>query len=100
MAEYRVLYWKHIPALVIASENGRQVRASLPPRFQAAIDACAMVEGCTDAAAYSAGWRKGEWQHRDGTPEAVAQAVAAELEAAFPTIPIPRRNGESVGSNG
>ncbi len=100
MAEYRVIYWKHIPAMVIAAENGRQVRVSLSPRFQAAIDAYAMADGSMSDAAYSAGWRKGEWQPRDGTPEEVARAVAAELEAAFPAIPIPKRNGDTAGSDG
>lgn len=71
--------------MVIASENGLQARASLPPRFQAAVDAHAMANGNTDSEAYSAGWRKSEWQQRDGTPEEVAGTVAAELESAFDT---------------
>jgi len=100
MAEYRVIYWKHIPTMVIADENGRQVRVALPPRFQAAVDAYAVADGSTNDAAYSAGWRKGEWQPRDGTPEEVARAVVAELEAAFPTIPIPKRNDDPAGPDG
>lgn len=85
MAEYRVVYWKHIPTGVIAREADKQTRVSLPPRFQAAVDAQAMAEGSTSDSAYSAAWRKGEWQQRDGSPEDVAKAVAAELEAAFDT---------------
>lgn len=83
MAEYRVIYWKHIPTVVIARDGNRQARYSLPPRFQSMIDAVAMAEGSTSDAAYSAGWRKSEWQTRDGTPDEVARKVAAELEAAF-----------------
>ena len=99
MAEYRVIYWKHIPTMVIAAENGQQARVALPPRFQAAVDAYAMAEGTTDDAAYSAGWRKGEWQRREGPPDEVARAVAAELETAYPTIQPPRRNNSQTDLN-
>ena len=85
MAEYRIVYWKHIPTGVIAREGEKQARVSLPPRFQAAVDAQAMAEGTTSDQSYSAGWRRSEWQKRDGAIEEVAQAVAAELEAAFDT---------------
>lgn len=91
MAKYRIIYWKHIPTMVIASENGEQARVSLPPRFQTAVDAYAMAEGSTDAGSYSAGWRKSTWEERAGSPQEVAEAIAAELEAAHPKIKIPRR---------
>ncbi len=94
MAKYRVIYWKHIPTMVMATEDGEQARVSLPPRFQAAVDAYAMVEGSTDDGAYSAGWRKGPWEERDGSPQEVAKAVAAELEAAHPKIEMPRRKNK------
>ena len=89
MAKYRIIYWKHIPSMVVAQDDGPEVRVPLPPRFQQAIDAYATIEGSIDDEAYSAGWRKGEWQQRDGTPDEVARAVAAAIEAAHPTIPIP-----------
>lgn len=85
MAEYRIIYWRHIPVMVIASENGVQARASLPPRFQAAVDAHAMATGNIDSKEYSAGWRKSACKQRDGSPEEVAESVAAELESAFDT---------------
>lgn len=91
MAKYRVIYWKHIPLVVIASENGEQARVSLSGRFQVAVDAFAMAEGLMDDSSYSAGFRKGPWDERKGLPEEVARAVAAELEAAHPKIEIPRR---------
>ncbi|HZQ06331.1 MAG TPA: virulence factor [Anaerolineae bacterium] len=84
MAEYRVIYWKHIPTLVIAKDGeGPQVRCPLPPRFQAMVDAVAMAEGSISDEDYSAGWRKSEWQTREGKPDQVAKEVAVELEAAF-----------------
>ncbi len=91
MAKYRIIYWQHIPTMVTAVDAGdREVRVGLPPRFQAAVDAYATAAGLVDDERYSAGWRKGPWQARDGPAEAVARAVAAELEAAFPTIPMPK----------
>src|SRR5512144_2701199 len=92
MAKYRVIYWQHIPTMVTAveSDGGREVRVALPARFQAAVDAYATASGAVDDERYSDGWHKGAWQTRDGTAEAVANAVAAELEAEFKTIPIPK----------
>jgi hypothetical protein len=85
MAEYRVIYWKHIPTVVIARDGGEQSRCALPPRFQAAVDAQAMADGSVSDRAYSAAWRKTDWAPRDGAPDDVAKSVAAELEAAFDT---------------
>jgi hypothetical protein len=85
MAEYRVIYWKHIPTVVLAREGGEQARCALPPRFQAAVDAQAMADGSVSDQAYSAAWRKTAWASRDGPPDDVAKSVAAELEAAFDT---------------
>ena len=91
MTSYRVIYWKHIPTMVIASDDDGKARASLPPRFQAAVDAYAMAEGSSDDDSYSAGWHKGPWVEREGSAQEVADAVAAELEAAHPKIRTPRR---------
>ncbi len=85
MTEYHVIYWKHIPTVVIARDGDRQARCALPPRFQAAVDAQAMVDGSTSDRAYSAAWRKSPWQPRDGSADEVARAVALELEAALDT---------------
>ena len=92
MARYQVIYWQHIPTMVIASENGAQARVTLPPRFQKAVDAYAMATGAADDETYSAGWRRGEWQSRAGAPDEVAQAVAAELDAEHAVLEIPRPN--------
>jgi hypothetical protein len=43
-----------------------------------------MLMNLTGSDAYIEQWRRDGWQERDGTPEAVAQAVAAELEATYP----------------
>lgn len=84
MAEYQITYWQEIPSLVTARE-GRRNRASveLPQRFQVAIDEAAMRAGLTGTDAYIEQWRRSEWQTREGAPDAVAAAVAAELEADY-----------------
>jgi hypothetical protein len=86
MAEYQITYWQEIPSLVTARE-GRRNRASveLSQRFQVAIDEAAMRAGMTGTEAYMEQWRRSTWQDREGTPEAVAAAVAAELEAEYST---------------
>ena len=95
MTRYRIVYWKHIPSMVIARDaTGREVKEQLPPRFQAAIDAYAMSIGLTDSETYLAEWRRGPWQDREGTPEAVARSVAAELGSEFKKIDIPRNDSE------
>ena len=89
MARYRVIFWKHIPTVVIAAEGDEQVRVSLPPRFQAAVDAYAMAEGSMQDSAYSDGFNKGPWTEREGTAQEVAEAVAAELEVEHAKIKMP-----------
>lgn len=85
MAEYQITYWRDLPAMVTA-RAGRRKRAKveLSPRFQAAIDEAAMRAGMADTDAYLSQWRRSDWMERPGTPEEVAQAVAAELEATYP----------------
>jgi hypothetical protein len=91
MADYRIIYWMHIPTMVIArGPDGKEFRFPLPPRFQNAVDAYAMAVGIKNDDDYLAGWRKGEWQQRDGSPQEVGPAVAAELDIEYASIPIPR----------
>ncbi len=84
MASYQVMYWKHIPSQVKAWEGDAQVKRMMPDRFQVAIDAYAMKDGSTEMDAYLDGWRWGQVETRDGTPEEVLAAVVAELDAANP----------------
>ncbi len=83
MAEFRVTYWRDLPSLVTAREGDHTAKAALDARFMVAIDEAAMRLGATDSDAYLEGWRQSDWEARDGTPDAVVDAVAAELEAEF-----------------
>ncbi|HVS49462.1 MAG TPA: virulence factor [Candidatus Dormibacteraeota bacterium] len=84
MANYQVMFWKHIPSQVMAWEGEEKVKRMLPDYFQAAIDAYAMKEGSTDMDAYLEGWRRGPVDERAGTPDEVINAVVDELTAANP----------------
>jgi hypothetical protein len=83
MARYRITYWQRIPAQVEAYDATTRVRRPLDARFQALIDAAAMRQGLVGTDAYLEGWRVGPELEREGEPEAVAAAVAADLEAQF-----------------
>ena len=83
MSEYQITYWRDIPSLVAARDGDETAKASLPQRFQEAIDEAAMRLGESDADAYMEGWRRGDWTAAEGSPADVADRVAAELEAAL-----------------
>ena len=86
MARYRIVQWKDIPSVVEAFDGEEAARVSLSQRFQDLIDAAAMRQGATDSEAYLDGWGQGPEQERPGAARAVAEAVAAELEASFPQL--------------
>jgi hypothetical protein len=84
VANYQVMFWKHIPSQVKAWEGETQVKRMMPDRFQVAIDAFSMREGSTEMDAYLDGWQWGPVEERAGTPEDVVAAVIAELDSANP----------------
>jgi len=86
MARYRIIQWRDLPSLVEAMDGEHTVRVPLSQRFQDLIDAMAMRENSTGGDAYLEGWGQGEWVERDGSPDEVAGAVAAELEDDFQTL--------------
>ena len=84
MAKYQITYWRNIPSMVTAQEGRRnRARVELSHRFQEAIDEAAMRSGLAGTDAYLSEWRKGEWQEREGEPQDVADAIAAELETEY-----------------
>ena len=86
VAQYRITYWKDIPTQVEAFEGLERVRKPLSARFQELIDAAAMRQGLIETDAYLEAWRLGPAMTREGTPQEVAAAVIAELEARFEEI--------------
>ena len=80
-----VVYWRDIPAQVVARAGGRgrTARRALPGRFQEAIDRAAMRAGLAGSDAYLAEWRRGEPLAGGDDPETEADALAHRLEAEF-----------------
>ncbi len=88
MAQMITLYWRDIPAQVIA-ERGRglkleQAKIELNRRFAIAIDAAAMRDGADSTDDYLAEWRRGEPVECGEDLEAEAADRAAALEAEYP----------------
>lgn len=84
MSEYQITYWRDIPTMVTARAGRRNTaKAQLAGRFLVAVDEAAMRLGMTGSDDYMEQWRKGDWATRAGSPEEVAQAVAAEIEAEY-----------------
>ena len=74
MADLIVVYWRDIPAQVIAKAGRRnQVKIELDQRFAKAIDIAAMKGGARDDDAYLADWRK-------AAPVTVSDDLAGEAE--------------------
>ena len=84
---FQVLYWHNIPLQVRAQEGRSRAGKPLSERFQVAIDNAAMAANLTGTDAYLDLLQWSAAQERSGTPAEVVEAVAAELEAAFTTIP-------------
>jgi uncharacterized protein (DUF1501 family) len=84
MTQVRIMYWKEIPYGVRAADAGGRVSRQLPPEFQEAVDAAAMADGETSQDAYQAGFTWGPAEERPGSAAEAADAVVAEILAAYP----------------
>ena len=84
MSLVQIVYWRDIPAQVKVREGPTRVSRPLPIRFQEAIDSAAMRAGASQTDAYLAEWRASEPSEKAGPPDAVADEVAVEFEAAYP----------------
>ena len=83
MADLTILYWRDIPAQVIAKAGRRRARRELDPRFQAAIDRAAMRAKLHRGDDYLNEWRRGAPSPCGDDLEAEAERAVARLEASF-----------------
>jgi hypothetical protein len=83
MASLTTLYWRDIPAQVIAKAGRTSAKRELPLRFTEAIDMAAMRSGAAGTDDYLAAWRRGEPQPCGDDLEAEASAAAARLESEY-----------------
>jgi SRSO17 transposase len=82
VATYSILYWQEIPCQVKAEDALDDMTLPLDPKFMERIDRMAAQRGLQSTDDYLAQWRWSDPQEREGTAEAVAHALKAELEAA------------------
>ncbi len=83
MTSYQIVYWRDIPAQVKVGTGRSRVGRQMSLRFQEAIDRAAMRSGLFNTDDYLQQWRTSAPEAREGDAEAVADAVAAEIEAAY-----------------
>ena len=77
-----VIWWRDIPAQVIAKDRRQSHKIVLHPRFQTAIDRAAAKAGLKEWGAYLEQWRK-EQRACGEDVKAEAEAEAARLEAEY-----------------
>jgi hypothetical protein len=80
--EITVIWWRDIPAQVVAKHGRASAKVPLSPRFQEAIDAAATRHGLIGTDEYLAQWRRGS---RTCGEDLVAEAgsEAARLEQIY-----------------
>ena len=102
MAHLITLFWRDIPAQVIAESgrgrNRQQAKIELPRRFAIAIDAAAMKDGANSTDDYLAEWRRSEPVSCSDDLDAESTRLAAEIEADY-TAERMRKLVESGGFN-
>ncbi len=82
MAKLTTVYWRDIPAQVIARERRDTAKLVLTERFAEAIDKAAMRAQMAGTDAYLEQWRREEVVC-DRDLQAVVDVAAAELEKAY-----------------
>ena len=80
MASLTVVYWRDIPAQVIAKQGRKSAKKMLSDRFQEAIDRAAMRSGAAGTDDYLEDWRRGEPTTVDGDLDQAARDLSQQIE--------------------
>ena len=83
MTEITIIYWRDIPAQVVAKQGRATAKRQLSARFQEAIDLAAMRGGARESEAYLAEWHRVGPTEVEADHETAASAEAARLEAEY-----------------
>ncbi|WP_099827649.1 virulence factor [Oceaniglobus indicus] len=83
MTQVTIVYWRDIPAQVIAGKGRRAAKVQLAERFEQAIDRAAMKSRAAGTDDYLAEWRRADPYTVEGDDEEVAKAEAARIEAEY-----------------
>ena len=82
MAKLISIFWRDIPAQVVARAGRTNIKKELHPRFAKAIDRAAMRAGRGSSDAYLADWKRHSEKAEGNLEELVATRVA-DLENQF-----------------
>lgn len=82
MPDLITIYWRDIPAQVMAKSGRQRARCKLAERFQVAIDRAAMRAKKIDADAYLDDWRR-ESVRCEGEMQVLVEQKAQLLETEF-----------------
>jgi hypothetical protein len=96
MADLTIIYWRDIPAQVIAKHGRQSAKRELPARFAEAIDMAAMRSGARDDQSYLDEWRRGAPEPCGEDLDAAAQAAVDRLDAEYDQD----RLGRLIGAGG
>lgn len=83
MPKLTTIYWRDIPAQVIAQQGRTRHKQEMPRRFAVAIDRAAMRAGKGSSQAYLDEWRR-ESRAIEGDTQAALEAEVERLLALFP----------------
>jgi hypothetical protein len=83
MGQITIVYWRDIPAQVIAKAGRTSAKRVLSERFEKAIDRAAMTAQLRDTDSYLAEWRRGEPAACGEDLEAAAAALGERLEKEY-----------------
>lgn len=83
MAQLIVVYWRDIPAQVIARAGRQTAKQQLSERFEKAIDRAAMRARLRDSDSYLAEWRRAMPEACGDDLEAEATSAAKRLELEY-----------------
>ena len=82
MAKLISIYWRDIPAQVVARVGRKNIKKELHPRFAKAIDRAAMRAGRGSSDAYLEDWKRHS-EMVEGDPEELVATRVAKLESQF-----------------
>lgn len=82
MAELITVFWRDIPAQVMAKHGRKTVKRMLSQRFQEAVDRAAMRAGKGSSDAYLAEWRRVRAKC-DGDLEVAVQSEVERIEQSY-----------------
>lgn len=83
MAALTVVYWRDIPAQVIAKAGRQTAKRQLAERFQKAIDRAAMRSKAAGSDAYLEAWRRGAPVPCGNDLDAEAATAAERIDADY-----------------